>query len=98
MGFGMARRGVFGMMPMAGESLMTKELKDVLALAESWPDWAQQDLAELALEIDREVNAGTYRATREELRKIDEALAAVRRGEVASNEELEAVFAKHRKA
>jgi hypothetical protein len=56
---------------------MTKSLKDVLARAENWPDWARQDLADLALEIDREVNAGTYRATREELRKIDEALAAV---------------------
>lgn len=75
---------------------MTKALKDVLARAENWPDWARQDLADLALEIDREVNAGTYRATREELRKIDEALAAVRRGEVASPDEVEAVFAKHR--
>jgi hypothetical protein len=74
---------------------MKKALKDVLARAEAWPDWAQQDLAELALEIDREVNAGTYRATREELRKIDEALAAVRRGEIATNDEVEAVFAKH---
>jgi RNA polymerase-binding transcription factor DksA len=75
---------------------MTKALKDLLARAENWPDWARQDLADLALEIDREVNAGTYRATREELRKIDEALAAVRRGEVASQDEVEAVFAKHR--
>jgi predicted transcriptional regulator len=75
---------------------MTRALKDVLARAENWPDWARQDLADLALEIDREVNAGTYRATRAELRKIDEALAAVRRGEVATHEEVEAVFAKHR--
>jgi hypothetical protein len=30
------------------------------------------------------------------LQKIDEALAAVRRGEVASADEVEAVFAKHR--
>jgi hypothetical protein len=77
---------------------MTKELKDVLARVESWPDWAQQDLAELALEIDREVSAGIYRATRDELRKIDEALAAARRGEIATGEEVEAVFAKHRGA
>jgi len=77
---------------------MTKTLKDVLARAEDWPEWAQQDLAELALEIDREVHAGTYRATRDELRKIDEALAAVRRGEVATEDEVEAVFAKHRGA
>jgi hypothetical protein len=75
---------------------MTKALRDVMTRAEQWPDWAQQDLADLALEIERGVNAGTYRATREELRKIDEAVAAVRRGEVASEDEVEAVFAKHR--
>ena len=75
---------------------MTKTLKAVLERAESWPQWAQDDLAELACEIDGQVSAGTYRATREELDKIDEALAAVRRGEVASADEVEAVFAKHR--
>jgi hypothetical protein len=77
---------------------MTKTLKDVLDRAAGWPEWAQQGLAELAAEIDREVSAGTYRATRDELRKIDEALAAVRRGEVATDEEVEAVLAKHRGA
>ena len=75
---------------------MTKDLKAVLERAATWPEWAQDDLAQLALEIDQEVSAGTYRATREELAKIDEALAAVRRGEVASADEVEAVFAKHR--
>ena len=77
---------------------MTKALKDVLARAETWPEWAQDNLAEIVQEIDREVKAGTYRATDEELRKIDEALAAVRRGEVASDAEVEAVLAKHRGA
>jgi hypothetical protein len=75
---------------------MTKTLKAVLDRAETWPQWAQDDLAELAREIDGQVSAGTHRATREELEKIDEALAAVRRGEVASTDEVEAVFAKYR--
>jgi hypothetical protein len=74
---------------------MTKTLKAVMERAETWPEWAQADLAEVALEIDREISGGTYRATREELQKIDEALAAVRRGEVATPEEVEVVFAKH---
>lgn len=77
---------------------MAETLKDVLTRAGTWPEWAQRDLAEIALEIDREVSAGTYRATRDELAKIDEALAAVRRGEIASDDEVEAVFAKHRRA
>jgi RNA polymerase-binding transcription factor DksA len=75
---------------------MTKGLKDVLARVEDWPEWAQDCLADIANEMDREVQAGTYRATDEELRKIDEALAAVRRGEVAADAEVEAVLAKHR--
>jgi len=75
---------------------MTKALKTVLERAATWPEWAQDDLAQLALEIDGQVTAGTYRATREELQIIDEALAAVRRGEIASADEVEAVFAKHR--
>ena len=75
---------------------MTEPLKDILALAEIWPDWAQRELCELALEIDREVKAGTYQATRAELEKIDEALAAVRHGEIAGEDEIEAVFEKHR--
>ena len=74
----------------------TKTQEAALARAVNWPQWAQDDLAQLALEIDREINAGTYRATREELEKIDEALAAVSRGEIASVDEVEADFAKHR--
>jgi predicted transcriptional regulator len=37
-----------------------------------------------------------YHASSEELRAIDEALAAVERGEVATDEEVEFVFAKYR--
>lgn len=79
-------------------SRMNAKLKDALQRVETWPEWAQDELALAALEIDQELKAGTYHATREELRKIDEALAAVRRGEVASEAEVEAVFAKHRRA
>ena len=78
--------------------IMTKTLKDAMARVEGWPEWAQDNLADIAREIDREIQAGTYRATEEELRKIDEALAAVRRGEIATDAEVEAVFAKHRGA
>ena len=38
-----------------------------------------------------------FEPTPEELRDIDEAIAAVRRGEIASKEEVEAVFAKYRR-
>jgi hypothetical protein len=37
-----------------------------------------------------------YHASPDELKLIDEALAAVARGEIASDEEVETVFAKYR--
>ena len=77
---------------------MSKTLRDVLARAETWPDWAQRDLAEIASQMDREVRGGLYRATAEELEKLDEATDQVRRGEVVGEAEVEAIFAKHRKA
>ena len=36
-----------------------------------------------------------YRASFDELKAIDEGLAAIERGEIASDEEVEAVFAKY---
>jgi len=38
-----------------------------------------------------------YRATLEELKLIDEALDEIARGEIATDEEVEAVFAKYRR-
>jgi len=73
---------------------MTKALQEVLARAATWPEWAQEDLAELAREIDRELQAGTYQTTREELAKLDAERAAAERGESARDEAAEAAFAK----
>lgn len=75
---------------------MTKALKDVLQTAENWPVEAQQELAQIAREIDAALKGERYRATEEELRAIDEARAAVARGEVVSEEEARAVLAKYR--
>jgi hypothetical protein len=74
---------------------MTKALKDVLQRAESWPAQAQDELAQVALEIEAAIKGGAYHASADELRAIDEALAAVRRGELATDDEVGAVFAKH---
>jgi hypothetical protein len=108
---------------------MNSVTKQILQKVEGWPEEDQQELAELAREIearrtgvyelsdeertviadarrgafasDEEAAAfwkRTYRATTEELCKIDEALAAARRGEIATGTEVEAVFVKHRRA
>jgi hypothetical protein len=72
---------------------MTKEkVKAVLDRVSTWPEERQQELAELALEIEAELAGVPYRATRDELQAIDEGLA----GDAASDEEVAAAFRKLR--
>jgi hypothetical protein len=74
---------------------MTKdEVKAVLERVPTWPDDRQQELAELALEIEAELAGAEYDATPDELAAIDEGLA----GEAASDEEVKAAFAQFREA
>ena len=74
---------------------MTKDqVKAVLARVPTWPDDRQQELAELALEIEAELAGVGYDATPDESTAIDEGLA----GEAASEEEVKAAFALFRKA
>jgi hypothetical protein len=76
---------------------MIRNLKEVLARAENWPESDQAELVELAREIEAR-RSGVYDATPEELAAIDEALGQIARGERASKEEVEAAFAKFRGA
>jgi hypothetical protein len=76
---------------------MNAKLKQVLERASTWPLAAQEELTRTAQEIDAEQH-GVYEATDEELRDIDEALAEIERGEIATDDEVEAVFAKYRRA
>ena len=75
--------------------MKTKELAAILERVESWPEVAQRQLAEIALEIEQDLG-GVYRATPEELAAIDEGIAAADRGEFATDEAVEAVLAKFR--
>jgi predicted transcriptional regulator len=77
--------------------MTAKILRDVLERAENWPEAAQEELAELALEIDARLAGGVYHATAEELAGIDRGLRAAREGRIASEEDVEAVFARHRR-
>jgi hypothetical protein len=74
---------------------MTKDqVKAVLERIPTWPEDRQQELAEIALEIEAELAGAEYEATPDELAAIDEGL----RGEAASEEEVDAAFALFRKA
>jgi predicted transcriptional regulator len=75
---------------------MNTDVKNMLSRVARWPEEDQDELAQIALEIEARRH-GVHHATPEELRAIDEALAAVARGEVATDEEVEAVFAKYRR-
>jgi len=74
---------------------MTKDqVEAVFQRIPTWPEHRQQELAELALEIEAELAGASYEATPNELTAIDEGLA----GEAASKEEIRAVFATFRQA
>jgi hypothetical protein len=70
---------------------MNTDVKHVLSRVARWPEDDQDELAQIALEIEARRH-GVYHATPEELQAIDEALAAVARGEIASDEEVRAVL------
>jgi hypothetical protein len=75
---------------------MNKQLfKSVMERVESWPEAEQQELLEIVIEMEAR-RAGTFEPTPEELQAIDEAIEAVKRGEIATDAEVEAVFAKYR--
>jgi hypothetical protein len=73
---------------------MTKEqIKSVLEGVQSWPIEDQEELIEIAREIEAR-RTGVYRATPEELQAIDEA----DRSGVATEKEVEAAFRAFRDA
>ena len=51
--------------------MTAKALKEAMQRVESWPQEAQEELAEIAFEIDARLKGGKYHATPEELAGID---------------------------
>ena len=66
--------------------MTAKKLKDVLQRVEAWPEAAQVELAELALEIDAELGIGIYKPTPVEFKGIDRGLKAAREGRIATGD------------
>jgi hypothetical protein len=73
---------------------MMNRLKEVLERVNTWPEEAQQELVEIALEIEAGFRGGIYHPTAEELQAIDEA----DRSGVATQEQIEAAFRSFRRA
>jgi hypothetical protein len=74
------------------------ELKDLLERVQAWPEEAQHELVAVANQIENELQGRDYLATQEELRIIDAAMTAIDSGEVATDIEIKAAFAKFRPA
>jgi hypothetical protein len=75
--------------------MMTRKLREVLKLAETWQEEAQEELAKAALEIALGLE-GQYYASSDELEGIDRGLDDVRRGRFATEEEVREVSSKFR--
>ena len=71
---------------------MSPAIKELFKQVASWPQEDQEELAELARQIEAR-RTGVYRATAEELRALDEA----ERSGIASDEEVEAAFRSFRR-
>jgi len=84
--------------PWYKRAMTAKALKEAMQRVESWPEEAQEELAEIALEIDASLRGGSYRATVAELEGIDRGLRAANEGRFATDREVAAVIAKHRRA
>ena len=78
-------------------AMTSKALKEAMQQAESWPEEAQEELADIAREIDASLKRGAYQATRGELEGIDRRLRAAQEARFATEEQVEAVLAKHRR-
>jgi hypothetical protein len=70
------------------------DLKNLLERVQNWPEAAQDELVAVANQIENELQARDYLATREELRIIDAAIASIDGGEAATDAEVQAAFAK----
>ena len=76
--------------------MKTERLAKVLERVESWPAHAQDELAEIVQDIDAGLAGELYEATPEELEGIDRGLRDAAESRFATQDEVEAVFAKFR--
>ena len=77
-------------------SMKTKELKNLIDRAETWPEQAQDELVQIGHEIEAEIGQGLYRLSEDERKGIERGLTAMRAGRFASDEHVAAIFRKAR--
>jgi predicted transcriptional regulator len=76
---------------------MTKDQIDaVLDRVRTWPPERQEDAARVLLQME-EAGSEVYQLSEEELADIEEGLKEIERGEVATEEEVAALFSRIRR-
>jgi hypothetical protein len=78
--------------------MTAKFLKEVLERVETWPQEAQAELAQIALEMDAGLKNGKYYATPKELAGIDRGLNAAGETRFATDDQISRAFERHRPA
>ena len=76
---------------------MTINLKEMFRRAETWSAEDQEKLARIMLEIEAGEHE-PYQPTEEDLRAIDEGVAAAERGEFANEDQVAALLARFRRS
>jgi hypothetical protein len=71
------------------------QIDSILDRVRTWPEERQEDAARILLAMEGQ-DTGVYRLSDEERAEIRAALAEIERGDVASDEEVAAVFNRHR--
>jgi hypothetical protein len=74
-----------------------KEVKAVLDRVSTWPEEAQEELVQSALEIERR-HARANELTDEDWKIIEERSRAAQHNEIATDKEVETVFNRYRRA
>jgi predicted transcriptional regulator len=77
--------------------MKTKLLDQALERTEDWPADAQDQLADMVLDIDAALKDVAYEPTDAELAGIDRGLRDAAQGRFATDAEIEAAFAKFRR-
>jgi hypothetical protein len=78
--------------------MKTKRLTQALERVEAWPAEWQEQLADIALDIDAGLKGGVYYPTPEELAGIDRGLRDAEAGRFATEAEVEAAHTNLRRA
>ena len=73
---------------------MTKTLEEALSKVRGWPETRQEDAAQLLLAMHKQ-NSQRCALTAEQIERVTASKALADAGEFASDDEVEAFFAKH---